>query len=200
MATGFGLKLVGRLGGGEAHCATYFVPSTDSTALYVGDVVTYAATGAMDADEQVSVVTRATAGHKLLGAIVGFKPDPSLPYTGAYRAASTARYVTVCDDPMAIYEVQEDADAGAVSAQAIAESQNADIIVAAGSTVTKVSGTMLDSSSAAATTAGLKILGVKRNAGVNAGAQTAGAILRVKIFEHALEAVDSVNATGNVTE
>lgn len=200
MATGNGAKLVGRLGGGNANVKTYFVPSTDSTALYVGDFVSSAATGAMDTNSQVAVVTRATAGHSLVGVIVGFEPDPSLPYTGKYRAASTARYVQVCNDPDAIYEIQEDADGGAVSAQAIAEMQNADIIVAAGSTVTGTSGTMLDSNTAAATSAQLKILGVRRDGGVNAGAASAGALLLVKIFEHALVRVDSVAADGSITE
>lgn len=199
MATGFGLRLVGRMGGGQPRVREYYVPSTDSTALFQGDVVELASTGALDPKSEVPVVTRATNGHSLLGVVVDFKPDASLPYTGSYRPASTNRYVLVCDDPDAIYEVQEDAGGGAVSAQAIGEMQNADLAVASGSTVTGLSGTMLDSSGVSAASHALKIVGVRRD-GVNAGAATAGAILLVTIFEHAYKRVDSVNTDGSITE
>lgn len=193
MATGFGLRLVGRIGGGRPNIQTYYVPSTDSTALFVGDVVKVVdTTGAMDPDAQVPVITRAATGNPLLGVIVGFRPDPSLPYTGKYRAASTNRYVEVCNDPNAIYEVQEDAVGGAVSAALVGAMSNADIIVAAGSTVTGLSGTMLNSDTAAASAEDLKIIGVRRD-GVNAAAQTAGAILLVRILSanHAVVMTDS---------
>jgi hypothetical protein len=188
MATGFGLRLVGRLGGGTPHIATYFVPATDGTALYQGDIVEKV--NAMDADNKVPVVTLAATGDILLGVIVGFKPDPSLPYTGQYRAASTARYVQVCDDPDAIYEVQEDAAGGSVSAANVGESLNIDFIHAAGSTVTGLSGTMADSNTVAATAEDLKIIGISRLPD-NAAAQSGGAILRVKLVAPALLATDS---------
>lgn len=193
MATGFGLRLVGRIGGGEAHIGRYYVPATDGTALFQGDVVKVVdTTGAMDAAGEYITITRAATGNPLLGVVVGFKPDASLPYTGQYRAASTARYVDVCDDPNAIYEVQEDAVGGAVTAALIGALSNADIIVASGSTVTGLSGTMLDSNTAAASAEDLKILGVRQD-GVNAAAATAGAILRVRILSsnHAIVKDDS---------
>lgn len=183
MATGFGLKLVGRLGGGEPHVAAYTVPASDSTALFIGDVVEKV--NSMDADNRLSTVTRAATGDILLGVVVGFLPDPSSPYTSHYRAASTLRTVLVCDDPDAIYEVQEDADGGAVSAANVGESLNIDIIVAAGSTVTGLSGTMADSNTVAATAEDLKIIGVKRDAIGNAAAQSGGAILRVMLGANA---------------
>jgi hypothetical protein len=188
MATGFGLRLVGRLGGGAPRISEYFIPASDGTALYQGDVVEKV--NAMDSDNKVPVVTRAATGDILLGVVVGFKPDASLPYTGQYRAASTARYVLVCDDPNAIYEIQEDADGGAVSAANVGESLNADIIVADGSTVTGLSGTMLDSNTVAATAEDLKIIGVARKID-NEAAQSGGAILRVMIVAPALKATDS---------
>jgi len=197
MATGFGLRLVGRLGGGRPNVQTYYVPSTDSTALLVGDVVSLASTGALDPNNEVPVVTRATAGHSLLGAVVGFRPDASAPYSNS-RAASTNRYIQVCDDPEAIYEVQEDGVGNAVTAVEIGERQNADIIVAAGAN--GLSGTMLDSSTAAATSAGLKILGAKRDKVSAATVDATPAVLLVKIFEHASVRVDSVNSDGSITE
>lgn len=193
MATGFGLRLVGRIGGGEPHVSKYYVPSTDSTALYQGDVVKVVdTTGAMDAAGEYITITRAAVGNPLLGVVVDFVPSAALPYTGQYRAASTERYVLVCDDPNAIYEVQEDAVGGAVTAALIGALSNASIIVASGSTVTGLSGTMLDSSTAAATALDLKIVGVRQD-GVNAAALTGGAVLIVRILsaEHALVATDS---------
>lgn len=193
MATGYGLRLVGRLGGGIASVRRYFVPASDSTALLEGDVVKVVdTTGAMDVPAEYITVTRAATGDPLLGAIVGFEPSAALPYTGQYRAASTARYVYVCDDPNAIYEVQEDAVGGAVSAALVGALSNADIIVASGSTVTGLSGTMLDSSTADATAQDLKILGVKQD-GVNKAALSGGAVLLVRILDanHALVKTDS---------
>lgn len=190
MATGFGLRLVGRIGGGEPSIRPYSVPATDGTALYQGDVVELVNT--MDAAGELPTVTQATTAHVLLGVVVGFKPDASLPYTGQYRAASTARVVYVCDDPNAIYEIQEDAAGGAIAAATIGEMENCPIIVAAGSTVTGLSGTMLDSSQVTVSASDCKIIGVRRD-GVNAAAQSGGAVILVRILsaDHALVATDS---------
>ncbi|HEY3526015.1 MAG TPA: hypothetical protein VGK47_07455 [Nitrososphaeraceae archaeon] len=193
MATGFGARCIGRLGGGDVSVNTYYVPSTDSTALYEGDFVKVVdTTGAMDSNAEYITVTRAATGDPILGVIKGFKPDPSLPYTGKIRAASTARYVHVIDDPKAIYEIQEDAVGGAVTAALVGSLSNADIIVAAGSSVTGLSGTMLDSNTAAASAEDLKIIGVRRD-GSNVAAQSGGAILHVMILNanHALVKTDS---------
>lgn len=194
MATGFGLRLVGRIGGGEAHVAEYNVPSTDSTALYVGDVVKIPdTTGAMDSDGRKINITQAVASDATkLGVVVGFRPDASLPFTGQYRAASTQRYVLVCDDPQALYEVQEDGLGAVVTKAQIGAMNNADIIVAAGSTATGLSGTMLDSSTYTTSAADLKILGVRKDHS-NVGALAAGAVLLVRILsaEAALVATDS---------
>lgn len=186
--TGFGLRLVGRIGGGEARIREYYVPASDSTALFQGDVVKLTASaGTLDPNNEVLGITRAATGDKLLGVIVGFKPDASLPYTAQYRAASTARYVEVCDDPEAIYEVMEDGVGGTVTAAQIGQMDNFNIIVAAGSTVTGLSGTMLDSSTAAQTAADLKVVGVRRDPSNPAAvAGSVGAILVVKILSPAI--------------
>lgn len=193
MATGFGLRLVGRIGGGEPHVGKYYVPSTDSTALYQGDVVKVVdTTGAMDTAGEFITITRAATGNPILGVIVDFVPSAALPYTGQYRAASTDRYVLVCDDPNAIYEIQEDAVGGSVTAALVGALTNVNVIVAAGSTVTGLSGTMLDSSTTTASAADLKIVGVRQD-GVNAAAATGGAVLEVRILSanHALVMTDS---------
>jgi hypothetical protein len=51
---------------------------------------------------------------------------------------------------------------------------------------------MLDSNTAVATTANLKIVGVRPDQS-NVGAQSGGAILQVIILEHALRTADSVS-------
>lgn len=194
MATGFGLRLIGRIGGGEPHVASYSVPASDATALFVGDLVKLVnTTGAMDADGQYIAITKQLdADAIILGVVVGFEPSASLPFTGQYRAASTLRKVMVCDDPNALYEVQEDAVGGALTAAQIGAMVNCDVINAAGSIYTGLSGLMLDSSTQAVTTKNLKVLGVRQDL-VNTAAQTAGAILLVRLVnaQSSLVALDS---------
>lgn len=126
----------------------YYVPSTDSTALYKGDPVIIA--GSADA-AGVPTVTRATAGSGayVTGVVVDFDPvtgvsSPNLGRT--YRPASTAMYVWVADDPDQLFEIQEDSDTSTLAAANVG--QNADFIIGTGSTVTGMSATELDSSTA----------------------------------------------------
>lgn len=124
----------------------YYVPASDSTALFVGDPVIVAGDG--DANG-VPTVTRATAGSagRITGVVVGF--EPTAPFPLKYRAASTAAYVYVADDPALLFEIQEDAVGGALAATNI--SQNIDLIAGNGNTNTGLSGFQADSSTAATT-------------------------------------------------
>jgi hypothetical protein len=86
--------------------------------------------------------------------VVGIANDPAVPASNdmleaGYRAASTEGYVLVCDDPDVLYEIQEDSDTSTLAKTSIG--LNADLIAAAGSTYTRRSGFMLDSSTAATT-------------------------------------------------
>lgn len=139
-------------------CNTYHVPASDSTALFVGDPVIIAGGG--DANG-VSTVTRAAAGDRITGVVVGFSANPADTTDGAletgYRAASTAAYVLVADDPMLLFEAEEDAVGGAMGAADIG--LNVDLVAASGSTVTKRSGYLLDSSTKATTSAQLRVVG-----------------------------------------
>lgn len=139
----------------------YYVPASDSTALFIGDPVIIAGSG--DANG-VSSVTRAAAGDRITGAVVGFTTNPNDTTDGAietgYRAASTEAYVLVADDPTLVFEAQEDAVGGALAAADIG--LNVDLVAAAGSTVTKKSGYLLDSSTKVTTTAQLRIVGFSR--------------------------------------
>ncbi|MDB5584309.1 MAG: hypothetical protein JWR80_9485 [Bradyrhizobium sp.] len=127
-------------------CRRYYVPSTDGTALYVGDPVIVA--GSADTDG-VPTCTRATAGSagRVTGAVVGVQNTPSL--TTRYRAASVSQYVFVADDPNLLYEIEEDAVGGALAAVDVG--LNADLASGSGSTVTGLSGFVLDTSTKATT-------------------------------------------------
>lgn len=188
---GFGLRLVDQIGGRRPQIREYYIPSSNGTALFQGDVVKLVA--AMDPTGQVSEITQAATGDVLLGVVVGFKPSPALPYTGSYNPASTGRYVLVCDDPEAIYEVQEDGVGNVVTQANIAKMVNIAMVVAAGSTVTGLSGIMADSSVTSNSAAeDLKIVGVRRDP-TNVGATAVtGAVLLVKVLSAAVNATQSL--------
>jgi hypothetical protein len=179
MATGFGLLPVRKLvGGGQIQTNVYSVPATDSTALYVGDVVELV--DSMDAGGQVATVKAlASATNVPLGVVVGFLQNPDDLYVPNYRKASVARYVIVADDLInTVFQAQEDAVGGSVSAANIGGHYNISVITAAGSVYTGMSGTMLDSSTAVNTALNFKLVGVARLQN-NVAAQTGGAILEV---------------------
>jgi len=163
----------------------YYVPASDSTALYPGDPVILA--GSADADG-IPSVTRATAagGNYVLGSVIAVDPTLGAGANGrdstVYRAASTERYVWVCDDPGAEFLIQEDAVGGALAAVDVG--LNADLIAGAGSAIYGQSGWQLDTSTKATTnTLQLKILGFAQKVGNEIGAN---AKVRVRINLHAL--------------
>jgi hypothetical protein len=190
MATGFGLKPVRKIDGGELRVRPYVIPASDGTIYGIGDVVKLAA--GWDTAAQRPTVAAAAAGDALVGAIVGFEGgNPAAPLTGDYRPASTRVIALVCDDPDAIFQVQEDAVGGSVSAANVGASFNADLVISVATAATRESRTMLDSDTAASTSAQVKIVGVMRD-DVNAAAQSGGAVLEVVIYEHALRVTDSI--------
>lgn len=172
---------------GEANL--YYIPSTNGTALFVGDFVELA--GAMDPKGEVPTITQGRAAKNLLGVVVGFEPNRD-NLSQNYRAASTNRYVKVADDPNLIFKVQEDAAGNAVTETEIAEHHNADIVAGSGSTATGLSGHVLNSDDASASTAQLKIMGIHRDGNSTMG--TAYQDLEVMILEHALTAADSLTS------
>lgn len=142
----------------------YFVPASDSTALFVGDPVIIAGSG--DANG-IATVTRAAAGARITGVVVGFTVNPAETTDGAmrtgFRAASTDAYVLVADDPELLFECREDAVGGALAVGDIGN--NVDLIAANGSTVTKKSGYLLDSSTKVTTAAQVRIVGFSTRTG-----------------------------------
>lgn len=182
----FGLKPVRYKDGAPYNGAAnvYYVPASDATALFIGDPVVVAGSG--DADG-VPSVTRAAAGANITGVVVGFAPLP----TGTagsdsgvnigYRAASTEDYVLVADGTELLFEVIEDAVGGALAAADIG--LNADLVAATGSTYTKQSGCMLDSSTEATTSAQMRIVALSPRANNTVGGTDA--VWLVSIIESA---------------
>lgn len=125
----------------------YYVPASNATALYIGDpVVTI--TNSSDGNGVQSVgIASAGGSNYILGAFMGIANNagmttiPVLQSSNVYLAASTAAYVYVCDDPNALYKVQEN---GAMVSGA--SGRNVNLVSGTGSTVTGFSGWQLNSS------------------------------------------------------
>lgn len=112
-----GIKPVKHLNGspynGQANL--YFVPSSDATAIYVGDPVKL---GGTSSTTGVPSVTLAAAGNAVLGSVVGIVNTKLDPVTGkltsgsisldtpVFRAASTDCFVLVSDAPDIVYEAE----------------------------------------------------------------------------------------------
>jgi hypothetical protein len=144
----------------------YFVPSSDSTVIMVGDLVKLAG-GARDATG-VPTVTRATASDAVVGVVIGVLftgvgdaqniPPVTDLNPPVYRRASTDRYLLVADDPNLVLRGQLSA-AGSYAAADM--SLNVNYRATAGNTSTGSSGFDVDISTKATTaTLPLKLFGV----------------------------------------
>lgn len=157
-------------GAHQGQGRVYAVASGDGTALFVGDPVK------LDGGSNslgVATVTKATQGAAVLGVVVGILPAKMDPIGGTmtagsisldtpvYRAASTAAYVIVNDDPAQVYEVEAVTGSNASYSFLAADvGLNADLSTVAGSTTTGASAAALDMATKAATaTLQWKILG-----------------------------------------
>lgn len=182
----FGLKPVRHRNGAPYNGAAnlYYVPSSDSTAIFIGDAVKSA--GDADAATGVPTVAQVAAGDTIRGVVVGVIPDTA--QSTIYRAASTGRYLLVADDPDLEFEIQEDAVGGALALASVG--LNADLVVGSGSTATGRSGMQLDTSDVKTATAQLRILGFVQR--VDNEFASANAKVRVMINEHELKATTGV--------
>jgi hypothetical protein len=142
----------------------YFIPSSDATAVCVGDLVKLA--GSARSPLGVPTVTRSGATDASVGVVTGILftgvgdtanvPPVTALDVPVYRAASTDRYVMVADDPNLVFEAET---AGATFAAADV-GLNASPGVTAGSTTTGASGMTVDLATKATTAAlPLKIVG-----------------------------------------
>lgn len=158
--------ITGAAWNGQANL--YFVPSSDSTVIMVGDAVKLA--GDARAATGVPTVTRAGATDVAVGIVVGIVfsgvgdanniPPVTDLNTPVYRRASTDRYLLVCDDPNVVYEVQYAGTSVAAATITANVGLNGQFTTTAGSTTSGSSGMQLDSSGLATTaTLPLKITG-----------------------------------------
>jgi hypothetical protein len=175
------LNLIGASSVGQVR--TYFIPSGDGTAVFVGDLVKADTTGDTAAaggqNKGIQSVVQAAAGNAVIGAVVGFDINPLNLNTPQYRVASTGRYVLVADDPNLIFEVQT--SNGTLTAADVG--LNANFAVAAGSTATGASGMTLDAGTVATTaTLPLKIVGFSQRVDNEVG--NANAKVLVKLNNH----------------
>ena len=134
---------------------TYYVPSGNGTALYIGDPVLNVTNssdgnGVQTAEIAVAGTTNTTLTYAILGSFMGISNNagqltiPLLQSQPVYLPAATAAYIYVADDPTLLYWVQEDSVGGALVSGA--SGRNAPLVAGAGSTVTGYSGWQLQSS------------------------------------------------------
>jgi len=158
--SGMGFVPVGHVSGAGSftgQVSRYYVPSTDATALFLGDPVVITGDFHTDGTPIISVATVGTGvtTDKITGAIVGFEPNVAMP-AQKHRLASTAMYVLVNDDPGTIFKCRGD---GAYATTD--QGSTCQIASGSGNTTTGISGYVLDSSEIAQTaTDQLVILGV----------------------------------------
>lgn len=161
-----GFRPVGHAGGGVLRTRRYFIPSSDNTAVYPGDVVKLA--GSSNTDGTAATVTLASAGDGIVGVVAWFEPNrDNLNINGQYRAASTDRYVYVWDDPMIIYVAEASNGTPAVTDVGL----NINHATGSPDTASARSGAYLDFGTEAATsTLTFKILGFASNVDNEVGA------------------------------
>lgn len=186
--TPFGLRPVGGIVGGNysGKITQYAVPSSDGTAIFVGDPVKLVGTSQFINGQVFANIAQAATGDVMVGVVVGVLADTRDSLT--YRAASTQRILLVADDPNAIFEIQQVNSGTALTANDIG--LNANFVVASGSTVTGYSGVTLDNTTEAGTnTLDLKILGMPNRAdndpGTAVGTGEAASKFYVRINRHA---------------
>uniref|UniRef100_A0A6M3LB19 Putative structural protein n=1 Tax=viral metagenome TaxID=1070528 RepID=A0A6M3LB19_9ZZZZ len=132
------------------HTGMYYLPSTDATAMYRGDLVDLAGSGSAAGVHNwpgVPTVIKSTLtdGYYSVGAILGFVPadgsnTPNLNIT--YRPASTAMFCIVADHPDQVFEAQD--DGGAALDQDAIGLNAMPINTHSGSTATGLSGQEID--------------------------------------------------------
>jgi hypothetical protein len=80
----------------------FCVPASDRTVTYIGAPIKLA--GSADADGIPTATTATTTADNLVGVCVSVVPTQATD--APYRLASTLRYINVCTDPNALFEIQ----------------------------------------------------------------------------------------------
>lgn len=140
-----------------------FIPSTDGTAVFVGDLVkTAGSAGSIVGCPKKKTVAQCAATNPIYGVVMGFLPQmvsTGMDLSIRHRKASTDMYCLVKPaNNQDIYRVQSDDVGGDLADTDIG--LNADFIVGSGNAVTGMSGMQLDTSTKQTTaTLSLKIIG-----------------------------------------
>lgn len=156
----FGAVPIGTTDGSDWHgkMRECVLLAADGTATFLHDFVKLSGTGS--ADGKTPAVAQAAAGDSIIGSIVSFIPnfadEGALSSRPNHRNASELRKCMVVWGSDVIYEMQEDADGGALAVTDIG--RNCDIAtVVAGSTITGISAMEIDSSDVKDATAQLRL-------------------------------------------
>jgi hypothetical protein len=186
-AAPIGLRPVGSLAGGvySGLIRQFSVPAGDSNAIYVGDLVKLVGTSQFINGSTFADIAIAASGDVFCGVVVGFLADTRDSLV--YRAASTQRIALVNIDPSAMFEVAQGSGGTPLNANDV--SLNVNISVVAGSTVTGLSGSVIDNTTEATTnTLDLKIVGMVNRAdndpGTAVGTGAASSRFLVRINRH----------------
>lgn len=167
---GFQLRKNSIGGSMTGQLETVFVPASDSTVIMPGDAVKLL--GDARAASGVPTVTRVSSATDIAyGIVVGISfegqgdtqniPPVNDLNTPIYRRASTDRYLTVCADVNAVYEVQASQTSQSAATVTSWVGSNASFTTTAGSTTSGASGMQIDTTTVATTaTLPLKITGI----------------------------------------
>ena len=124
-----------------------YVTTTPTAALFIGDPVKLATSGANSTG--VADVVQGTAGAATYGVITSFVADPS-DLSAQHRKVATARTINICPVEGKYFEVQSDDTGTALALASIG--LNTNYTAAAGSAYTGASGFELDAATVATTT------------------------------------------------
>ncbi len=166
----------------------YYVSASDGTALFIGDPVAIEGTNTEAAGKYRSVVKATlSSNNKWAGVVVGVEPvSPELVNTNTpalqnkHRAASTAAYVLVADDPDLEFLIGED-EGGAALVTGDVGNLGIAVAGAGGSTAYGTSSVVLDSSSFTSGTANGQVLLIGMVDRADMGLGGDGQLFRVKI-------------------
>jgi len=146
----FGFKLITGLGSYKPNVSVrqYVHAATDATGIFVGDMVKLVSGSELNG---TMIVTAAGANDAYVGNVVGINPFygvsiDNLNLNRIYCPGNVRMMITVCDDPLAVYEVQTP------STFTVAQiGLYANLIATAGSTTTGQSNYTLNTANSTAT-------------------------------------------------
>jgi len=164
-----------------------FIPSTDNTAIFVGDPVkTAGSSGSTAGGPKKKTVAQCAATNPIYGVVQGFMQhwvSSGMDLGRRHRPASTAMYCLVKPaNHQDVYRVQSDDVGGDLADADIG--LNADFIVGSGNATTGMSGVQLDTSTKNTTaTLSLKILGYDDKPSNQAGVTYQDVLVRLNNIE-----------------